>query len=193
MAADRGELRRTHSRLTIFDARTMDEYLKRVERGWSEHCRTTRRPESLRSRARRHRPDRRDVLCGRRPTGRDRNPAVVRWRAAPCPVARPSGRRLPGRHGRGSMRRRRVRFPSCAFRAGSRSRSGPGCLCREIRFCSSARRCCSSRRRSPVAWPPGGRYGLPRRRPCGRSDRTPAVTVLARDQRIPRRTLLSAP
>ena len=32
MAAVRGELRRTHPRLTIFDARTMDEYLERFER-----------------------------------------------------------------------------------------------------------------------------------------------------------------
>ena len=32
MAAVGGELRRTHSRLTIFDARTMDEYLERFER-----------------------------------------------------------------------------------------------------------------------------------------------------------------
>ena len=53
-----------------------------------------------------------------------------------------------------------------------------------IRFCSSARRCCSSRPPcSPVRCRPGGQYGLTRPRPCGRSDRTAAVTALAHDQR----------
>lgn len=32
MTSVRGELRRTHPRLTIFDARTVDEYLERFER-----------------------------------------------------------------------------------------------------------------------------------------------------------------
>ena len=157
--------------------RSYDGRIPRAIRAHSpDHCRPARRLESLRSRARHHRPDRRHVLCGRPPTERDRNPASARRRAPPCPVARPSGRRFPGRHGRDPRCRpgrslSLVRFPPW-IPISLRSwvpLSG-------IRFCSSARRCCSSRRHcSPVPCPLGRRYGLTRRRPCGRSDRTPGV------------------
>ena len=185
MATVRGELRRTHSRLTIFDARTRGEYLERVEQVvWI----TVGQIAGLRARARYHLPDRRHVLCGRSPTARDRNSAGARCRAPPCPVAHLSGRRLLGRHGRGPRPRGDVRARSLArFPRWIPISLRSWVLCQGIRFCSWARRCCSWRRRSPVPCPLGGRYGLTRRRRCGRCDRTPAVTVLAHDQRIPHR------
>ena len=156
MAAVRNEVRRAEPRLTVFDARTMDELLERFERS----IRTAVGPfaglsllglvlATIGS-------DRRHVLRGRPPARRDLGPAGARRRASPRAVARPS---------EGTI----LVVTGALLGAVGRSRSLVRCPpwtpishrswvpMSEIPFRSSARRCCSSRWRcSPVRCLPRG-------------------------------------